>query len=122
MASTYAAVLVTAPSIKVARAIARTVLNARLAACVNLIPSVESHYWWQNRLERGREILLLIKTTKARLAALEKTILKQHPYDTPEFVVLDISRGARRYLDWIAASVLEPARGGRARVVRLSTN
>jgi periplasmic divalent cation tolerance protein len=112
MASAYAVVLVTAPSVKVARALARTVLNARLAACVNLIPSVESHYWWQNRLERGREILLLIKTTKARLSVLEKTVLAQHPYDTPEFVVLDISRGARRYLDWIAATVLEPQRDG----------
>lgn len=98
-------VLVTAPNRKVARALARAALTERLAACVNLLPAIESHYWWENRITSGREILLLIKTTRARLPALERLILDQHPYDTPEFIALPIRHGARRYLDWIADSV-----------------
>jgi len=98
-------VLVTAPNRKVARALARAALTERLAACVNLLPAIESHYWWENRITSGREILLLIKTTRARLPALERLILDQHPYDTPEFIALPIHHGARRYLDWIADSV-----------------
>jgi periplasmic divalent cation tolerance protein len=101
----FAVVLVTAPDLKVARKLAKACLESRVAACVNIIPKLESHYWWQGKLERGNELLLLIKTTTARLGALEKCVLANHPYDTPEFVVLPISGGNRRYLDWISASV-----------------
>ena len=104
-AKPFAVVLVTAPDLKVARRLARGALRSRLVACANLIPKIESHYWWQGRVESGAEVLLLFKTTKARLAVLEKFILAGHPYDTPEFVVLPLTSGARRYLDWIAASV-----------------
>ena len=98
-------VLVTVPDLDVARNLAKACLQARAAACVNIAPRVESHYWWQGKLERGNELLLLIKTTTARLAALEKCVLANHPYDTPEFVVLPIAEGNRRYLEWIAGSV-----------------
>jgi periplasmic divalent cation tolerance protein len=98
-------VLVTAPDVKVARKLAAVCLEARLAACVNIVPRVESHYWWQGKLERGNELLLVIKTTTARLSALEKCVLANHPYDTPEFVVLPIAAGNRRYLEWISGSV-----------------
>ena len=101
----FAVVLVTAPDVKVARKLAKACVESRAAACVNIIPRLESHYWWQGKLERGNELLLLMKTTTARLAALEKCVLANHPYDTPEFVVLPISSGNRRYLDWISASV-----------------
>ena len=97
--------LVTAPDVKVARKLAQACLAARVAACVNIVPRVESHYWWQGKVERGNELLLVIKTTAARLSALEKCVLTNHPYDTPEFVVLPISSGNRRYLEWISASV-----------------
>src|SRR5688572_30681494 len=103
--SGYAVVLVTAPDMKVARELAKACLEARAAACVNIIPRLESHYRWQGKVERGSELLLLIKTTTARLAVLEKCVLTNHPYDTPEFVVLPISSGNRRYLDWISGSV-----------------
>jgi len=103
--SRFAVVLVTAPDVRVARKVARACLEARAAACVNIVPRLESHYWWQGKLERGKELLLVIKTTTARLRALEKCVLANHPYDTPEFVVLPISSGNRRYLEWIAASV-----------------
>ncbi len=104
-ASRYAVVLVTAPDLKTARALARAALQARLIACANLVPRVESHYWWQGKIERGAEVLLLMKTTRARLAALEKLVLANHPYDTPEFLVLPVLAGTARYLDWLAASV-----------------
>jgi periplasmic divalent cation tolerance protein len=102
-ASNCAVVFVTAPKIKIARQLAAKALQKRLVACANLIPSVESHYWWQGKLERGREILILFKTTRHRLGPLEKLILSEHPYDTPEFLVLQPSWGADRYLQWIAS-------------------
>ncbi|MGO8929094.1 MAG: divalent-cation tolerance protein CutA [Limisphaerales bacterium] len=101
----YAVVLVTAPDVKTARKLARAALEARLVACANLVPKIESHYWWQGKIESGAEALLVLKTTSSRLAALEKFIVAKHPYDTPEFLVLPISRGSKRYLDWVAQSV-----------------
>jgi len=95
-------VLVTTPDLKTARRLAKSALEARLIACVNLVPGVESHYRWQGKLERGREVLMIMKTTRPRLAALEKMILARHPYDTAEFVVLPLSGGSKRYLDWLA--------------------
>jgi periplasmic divalent cation tolerance protein len=101
----FAVVLVTVPDLKIARKLAKACLEARAAACVNIVPRFESHYWWQGKLEQGNELLLLIKTATQQLPALEKCVLTNHPYDTPEFVVLPISAGNRRYLDWISASV-----------------
>ena len=98
-------VLVTAPDVKTARKLARAALAARLIACANLIPGTESHYRWQGKVESGAEVLLVLKTTTARLAALERLMMARHPYDTPEFVVLPISRGNQRYLDWVEQSV-----------------
>jgi periplasmic divalent cation tolerance protein len=104
-ASKFALVLVTAPDLKTARALAKAALQARLAGCVNLIPKIESHYWWEGKLERSSEVLLVLKTSKSKLAALEKTILTKHPYDTPEFLVVELSTGAEPYLAWLAGSV-----------------
>jgi len=98
-------VLVTAPDLKTARALAEATLRARLAACVNLIPGIESHYWWLGKLERGKEVLLVLKTVKSKLAGLENLILAKHPYDTPEFIVLPLIAGAARYLAWLTASL-----------------
>ncbi len=103
-ARNFSLVLVTAPDLKTARSLARAALNKKLVACANLIPKLESHYWWQDKLERSNEVLILFKTTKSKLTALEKLILAKHPYDTPEFIVLPIDSGTPRYLDWIAAS------------------
>lgn len=101
----HAVVLVTAPSLRVARQLAQAALAARLIACANLVPRLESHYWWQGKLERSAEVLLVMKTTRRRLAALEELILARHPYDTAEFVVLPLQAGSARYLDWLTASV-----------------
>jgi periplasmic divalent cation tolerance protein len=101
----FSTVFVTAPDQSTARKLARIALQSRLAACANLIPKIESHYWWRGKIESNAEVLILFKTTKAKLKALEKLILAKHPYDTPEFIVLPITGGNQRYLDWIAASV-----------------
>ena len=101
----FVLVLVTAPDIKTARILVKAILSVRLAACVNLLPKIESHYWWEGKVERGAEVLMLIKTRKDRLKKLEKEIVARHPYDTPEFVVLPIADGNQRYLDWLSRSV-----------------
>ena len=104
-AAKFTIVLVTTPDLSVARRLTRAVLKARLVACANLIPKIESHYWWQGRIETGTEALLVLKTTGNRLRALEKLVVDLHPYDTPEFLVLRLIKGNERYLDWIQASV-----------------
>ena len=101
----YAVVLVTAPDLKTARRLAKAALTARLVACANLLPKIESHYWWQGKLECSTEILIVFKTTRSKLPALEKMIIARHAYDTPEFIVLPVTAGNSRYLDWLAASV-----------------
>jgi periplasmic divalent cation tolerance protein len=101
----FAIALVTAPDMKTARALAKAALEKRLTACANIIPKIESHYWWQGKIEKGSEVLIIFKTTRAKLASLEKLILAKHPYDTAEFIVLNIESGAKRYLQWIDSSV-----------------
>jgi periplasmic divalent cation tolerance protein len=103
-AGKFAIVLVTAPDLKAARALAKAALQARLIACANLIPKVESHYRWRGKIESATEVLLVLKTQKSKLAALEKLILARHPYDTPEFLVLPLSAGNKKYLDWLTAA------------------
>ena len=103
-ATKFAIVLVTTPDLKAARALAKAALQARLTACANLVPKIESHFWWRGKINSGAEVLLILKTTKSKLAALEELALARHPYDTPEFLVLPLTAGSERYLDWLAAS------------------
>ena len=100
-------VLVTAPNLDTSRALAKAALSARLVACANLVPKIESHYLWQGKIESAAEVLIIFKTTKANLKALEKLIVAKHPYDTPEFLVLPVMAGNKRYLDWVSESVTE---------------
>jgi len=87
------------------RPLARELVDARLAACVNIIPGVESIYRWEGTIAEEGEKLLLIKTTDERVDELQKQLLARHPYDVPEFVVItpDEVRGAWR--EWLIASV-----------------
>jgi len=101
-ATSFAIALVTAPDLKTARALAGAALQAQLIACANLVPKIESHYRWRGKIESGTEVLLILKTQKSKLAALEKLVLARHPYDTPEFLVLPVSAGSKKYLDWLA--------------------
>ena len=103
-AAKFAIVLVTAPNLKTGRFLAKAALQARLAACANIIPKIESHYWWQGKVESSAEILIIFKTRKLRLAALEKLIMAKHPYDTPEFLVLPLNAGSKKYFEWLAGN------------------
>ena len=106
-AAQFHIVLVTAPNRKIARRLAKSALQARAAACANLISGVESHYWWKGRVESGAEVLVIFKTIRRHLRQLEKLVLVNHPYDTPEFVVLPLAGGNERYLIWVGRSVRE---------------
>jgi len=99
-------VLVTCGSAQEARRIARAVVGQELAACVNILDArVQSIYRWKGRVESAREFLLVMKTSRRRLAALQKKIEELHSYDVPEIIALPIVAGSRKYLAWIADSV-----------------
>lgn len=99
-------VLVTCGSQKEARLIARALVEARLAACVSVLQApVESVYRWKEKVETAREVLLVIKSSRKRFAALEAEVRRMHTYDVPEIIALPIERGSRPYLTWIADSV-----------------
>jgi periplasmic divalent cation tolerance protein len=96
-------VLVTCGKLAEARKIARSVVELELAACVNIISApVESVFRWKGRVERAKEFLLIIKTTRRRLALLERRIAALHSYEVPEFLVLKVDGGSPRYLRWLA--------------------
>ncbi len=104
-------VLVTCASTAEAKRIARALVDARLAACGNILEApVHSIYRWKGRVETAREFLLIIKTSRRRFAALEKTVKRMHSYDVPEIIALSIAAGSANYLNWIGESVGNPAR------------
>ena len=109
-ARAFRLVLVTAPNCKTARKLATAALEAKIIACASLIPALESHYWWQGKIERANEVLILFKTTNGKLSALERLILSQHPYDSPEILALPLDSGTPRYLDWITTSTTQRGR------------
>lgn len=96
-------VLCSCPDAEVAGALARRLVEARLAACVSLLPGMRSVYRWQGRVEQADEVLLLAKTTAARLQALQATLVEHHPYELPEVLAVAVGSGLDRYLDWVDA-------------------
>ena len=94
-----------APEGGTAQRLAQTLVAERLATCVNRIPGVTSTYFWDGRLQDDAEILLIIKTTAARLAELEARLTALHPYELPELVVLPVAGGNERYLQWVRTGV-----------------
>jgi periplasmic divalent cation tolerance protein len=97
-------VLTTAGSAE-GRKVARLLVERHLAACVNIVPRIESIYRWQGAVEQGEEVLLMIKTTRSRFSEVRETIQDNHSYDTPECVSVQIDEGSDKYLNWIAESV-----------------
>jgi len=89
----------------VARRLGTELVRRRLAACVNLLSGVESVFWWEGKIDRSREVLLLIKTTSAQFARLTRTVIALHPYDLPEVIALPLTAGHQPYLRWVASSV-----------------
>ena len=100
-------VLTTCADAPAAEALGRTLVEERLAACVNLVPGVRSIYRWRSATEESDEILCVIKTTSKRIGELTKRIQELSSYEVPETVVLKVEGGAKSYLDWIAASVAD---------------
>ena len=98
-------VLTTAGSQEEARKIARALVERRLAACVNIIPQVESIYRWQAKVEDAHEWLLLIKTTTAAFERVRDAIRELHSYDLPECISFSVENGGSAYLEWISESV-----------------
>lgn len=95
--------LVTCPP-EAADALARTLIEAGVAACVNAVPRIASTYRWQGAVQREEETLLVIKTTAERFDDLRRTVLAHHPYELPEVIAVDIAAGHAPYLDWLASS------------------
>lgn len=100
----FALVLTTLPEAADAAAFAQALVDERLAACVNLLPLMESVYRWQGAVERERERQVVIKTSRPRIDALWQRVRELHPYDMPEFVVLPVVDGSPEYLRWLGES------------------
>jgi periplasmic divalent cation tolerance protein len=97
----YCVVLVTVPTIKIARQIAQRVVTKKLAACVNIIPHINSFYIWDAKLNDDREFLLIIKTRKTIFNKLAVEIKLNHPYKIPEIIALPIIKGTKEYIGWL---------------------
>ena len=105
--SPFRLVFTTCPDAASAEALAKRLVEDRLAACVNIVPGVRSVYYWEGKLETGAEQLLIIKTKETRYPELEARILAEHPYELPEVVSVQIDKGLPAYLGWIDSSLSE---------------
>jgi periplasmic divalent cation tolerance protein len=103
-------ILSTCPDADTAQRLARTLVEERLAACVNLLPGVVSTYRWQGQVEQATEVQLLAKTTGERREALIARLAGLHPYELPEILAVETAAGLPAYLDWVAADTRADAR------------
>lgn len=102
METEYIIVFITAPSRDVGEQIARALLDDRLVACVNLVSTIDSLFWWQDEIQSEQEILLIAKSRADLFEnGILRVVLSIHPYDVPEVIALPIVKGSREYLDWI---------------------
>ena len=95
-------VLVTCPDTETAEKISREIVRKKLAACSNIISGLKSIYQWEGKLEESSEVLMLIKAQESCLKLLEEEVVSLHPYDTPEFIVLDTSMVNKKYAAWVS--------------------
>ncbi len=105
MTNAFRVVLITSPRGRKADTLAKGLVAARLAACVNVVPGVVSHYRWKGRMLRDAECLLIAKTSAAKLPALKRWIASHHPYTVPEVLALKIADGSKPYLQWLAGAL-----------------
>jgi len=98
----YITVLCNCPNNKTAKDLANKLIEAKLAACVNIIPGIGSIYMWQGKLENTTEHLLLIKTSNDRYKEVEMLIKQHHTYACPEIIAIPIVQGSKEYLNWLA--------------------
>jgi periplasmic divalent cation tolerance protein len=102
----YIIVLTTCNSSEISSLIADTLVDKKLAACVNIVKNVESVYQWQGKIEHDKEILLIIKTRQSLFSQLERTIQELHNYELPEIIAVPIEAGEKNYLNWIQSATL----------------
>ena len=107
MSQEYYVILNTCPDLETAEAIANTLVDEGLAACVNIVPGVRSVYMWEGQRTTSQEHLLLIKAMASDYEVIEKTILELHPYELPEIIAVSISAGLPEYLDWLGVEDVE---------------
>ena len=103
--SGYQVCMVTVPNAETGESLARSLLEQRLAACVNMVPGCRSFYWWENAICDDSESLLIVKTHSTRLPALIDHVRSHHPYSCPEVIALPVESGNPAYLDWLAQSL-----------------
>ena len=101
----YLVVLVTVSSKKEAQKISAGLIKAKLAACVNIVDKVDSVFFWENKVQKAKEFLLMIKSTKAKFTQVTKLIKSLHHYKVPEIIGLPIIVGDKPYLRWIDAAL-----------------
>jgi periplasmic divalent cation tolerance protein len=101
----YCSVLTTASSEDEANRIARTLVERKLAACVNIVPRIQSIYWWKGKVDEAAEFLLLIKTERERFPVVRDAIKELHSYELPECICIEITDGSSEYLTWISESL-----------------
>ena len=94
-------ILVTAVNQKEAKRIGEGMVNAKLAACANIIPGIQSIYRWKRKVVKAQEVLLIMKSSKRRYHALEKAIKAMHTYETPEIIALQVKEGLDQYIEWV---------------------
>ena len=102
------AVFVTVPDRRAAEKVAQALLGPKLAACVNILPGVESWYWWEGKMNKDEELLLMIKSRRPLLPALTEAVVQAHPYDVPEVISSAIDGGNSAYLDWVRSNASGP--------------
>ena len=100
----YIVVLVTVPNMVQAKKITNFLLKKRLVACVNVISKAESFFWWQGKIDKAKELLLIIKTKRKLFNSLIKAVKSKHAYSVPEIIALPILSGNKDYLGWIDES------------------
>ena len=100
-----ALILTTAPNLKEAKAIAKTLVTKGLAACVSMKPGWLSSYRWEGRVQTTKEVLLLIKTTERQFNKIETGIRQNQSYEIPEVIAISVSKGSKEYLSWLKKSV-----------------
>jgi periplasmic divalent cation tolerance protein len=104
-------VFMTAASVDEANRLADTLVDRRLAACVQIMQEMNSVFRWQGKVETQREVLLIVKTLNSKFPEIEREVVKLHSYETPEIVAIPLSAGSGPYLEWLKASVSEKEQG-----------
>ena len=98
-------VLITVPDAACAEVLAGALLEERVAACVNIVSGIDSHYRWQGQIERAPECLLIVKTVNKALPDLERVVRQKHPYECPEILAMSVSAGSSDYLSWLRGAI-----------------